>query len=128
MKKSQSSLKDYMYSRAKVGAPKGNLGGENPPKQAVPFPKEEIKSRKPQIQPIDNHQTEETDPIIKDYEEKQARRFKENYEKGLMQREINDLRKREAALGGPKNVTKKIQRRAKFKKALDNTIMFLGSK
>jgi hypothetical protein len=47
MKKSQSSLKDYMYSRAKVGAPKSNLGGGEPDTK---YSDSEIKSKKPQVQ------------------------------------------------------------------------------
>lgn len=47
MKKSQNSLKDYMYSRAKVGAPKNNLGGGEPDTK---YSDSEIKSKKPQVQ------------------------------------------------------------------------------
>jgi hypothetical protein len=106
-----------------------NKGGDDPVRKPLALPKEEIKSKKPQVQPIESdYQKDEKDPFVKAYYDKKSEEFKQSYEKGLAQREISELRKREAAMGGSKNVTKKIQRRAKFKKALDNTIMFLGSK
>ena len=52
MKKS-NSMKDYMYSRAKVGAPKGNLGGEPDTR----YPASEIQSKKLEKTPIKKMET-----------------------------------------------------------------------
>lgn len=124
--KKQKSLINHMYQRSAMSL---NKGGDDPVRKPLALPKEEIKSKKPQVQPIESdYQKDEKDPFVKAYYDKKSEEFKQSYEKGLAQREISELRKREAAMGGSKNVTKKIQRRAKFKKALDNTIMFLGSK
>lgn len=107
-------MMDHMKSRNSM------VRGEDP-----------IKSKKLETTPTKNlsylREGEEEDRQGRNIYANLDKEFKDKYEKGLVQREIGQLRQREAALGGSKKVTKKIQRRAKFKKALDNTIMFLGS-
>ena len=122
-----------MYSRAKVGAPKGNLGGEPNTK----YSDSEIKGKKLEIGAATPKQEEET-PMMKAYieaeqeknraeQEKNRTEFKHKYEKGLLEKEIQQYRNREQSLGGSKKVSNKIKRRAKVKNAVDNAIIFLGS-
>ena len=89
-----------------------------------------VKSKKLEAEPIKKLsylREDEDNPIIKPYYERSDKKLKSDYELGIMQREINDLRRREAALGGSKKVTKKIMRREKAKNAVTNAINFLGT-
>jgi hypothetical protein len=111
--KKQKSMMDHMRSRNAM------VGGEDP-----------IKSKKLETEPIKKLsylREDEDDPVIKSYYDRSDKKLKSDYELGIMQREINNLRRREAMLGGPKKVTKKIMRREKVKNAVTNAINFLGT-
>jgi hypothetical protein len=128
--KKQKSLINHMYQRSAMSL--GKKGGENPVRKSLSYPKEEIKGKKNTVEPIKElsafREGEEEDRKTLRLYEGIDQGLRNEYEKRLNQRDFENLKKREAALGGPKKVSKKIQRREKFKKALNNTIMFLGSK
>lgn len=123
--KKQKSMMDHMKSRNSM------VRGEDPVRKSLPYPKEEIKGSdivKPIKQLSNFRPGEEEDRKDLHFYEKRDKQLLERHQEKRKQEEFENLKKREAALGGPKKVTKKIQRREKFKKALNNTIMFLGSK
>lgn len=127
--KKQGKLIDHMYQRSAMSL--GKKGGENPVRKSLPYPKEEIKGSdivKPIKQLSNFREGEEEDRKTMHWYETADKQLLERHQEKRKQEEFENLKKREAALGGPKKVTKKIQRREKFKKALNNTIMFLGSK
>lgn len=119
-----------MYQRSAMSL--GKKGGENPVRKSPPFSKEEIKGKKNTVEPIKElsafREGEEEDRKTLRLYEGIDQGLRNEYEKRLNQRDFENLKKREAALGGPKRVTKKVQRREKFKKALDSAVIFLGSK
>lgn len=89
-----------------------------------------IVSKKLEIQPIVGNDSEQTDFMQAANERiisQNRKEFKDKYERGLMQKELERYRDRERALGGSKKVSNKIKRRAKVKKAVDDAIIFLGS-
>ena len=128
-------MKDYMYSRAKVGAPKGNLGGEPDTK----FPISEIRGKG--LEQKINRSTEEemTDRQIANdptpdftesmaYQREIARRkfekkdsdLKNAIDKGTLERKVKKYQEREKQMGGSKAVTNKIQRRKKVRELVNS--------
>jgi hypothetical protein len=106
--KKQKSMMDHMRSRNAM------VGGEDP-----------IRSKK--LEPIELPVPAKPTSLEQYGYDLAKDQFRQKHEMSLMQKEIDRYKNRENMLGGGKNVSKKIKRREKFKKGLDDAIIFLGT-